>query len=153
MIMPSNEPSNYILRFTKQDILDGFETDYSKNDQKTQLGIVICLKKLDKFINEELGDCTSSIKNSWNTPGHSNEIDELICGANKTTGQHQLEKFLSSLKENKDFSKLIMSHLLLNYNMGMFEQSVDKILEYRSLDSDMVKGKSKEEIEIKKVKI
>jgi hypothetical protein len=46
-----------------------------------------------------------------------------------------------------------MSHLLLNYNMGMFEQSVDKVLEYRSLDSDMVKGKSKEEIEIKKVKI
>lgn len=151
--MSSNDSSSHILRFTKQDILNGFETDYSKNDPQTQIGIATCIKKLDKFINEELDNCTSSIKNSWNTPGHSNEVEELICGANYSTGHHALEKFLSSLKESNAFSKLIMSHLLLNHNVELFEQEINKTLEYHSLNSEIIKGKSKEEITIKKIKI
>ncbi len=128
-----------VLKFTKEDIIQGFTHSYSLNDSRTNFGIIECLGMLNSFINKQLKDCKSYTESrTLAFDMNMMKIDEIVCCAIKEEDDERLKLFLLSLKESKDFSRIIFTYLLEDYNSDLFHQEIQKSLEYHQLKTDIL---------------
>ena len=142
-----------IYKFAKEDIINGFNNLYSLSNSRTYFGINECLTDLNKFININLKNCKSYTENrTLVSDMNMAKVDEIVCSANDKENDEKLKKFILSLKESNDFSRLINLHLLNDYNHALFKEEIKKSLEYHHLKTDIL-NESKLNKSIKKSKV